>query len=483
PGLTKALTEDNASDVRGSAANALGSIGDRTAVPGLTKALTEDNASDVRGSAANALGSIGDRTAVPGLTKALTEDIDSIVRGSAANALGLILDPSCIEKLQIAITDSDAIVRSSIGKALIRFDDISTLSSIFELCKDENDKVRGVTLNALLSCHSPEKYHLLFQQCVFDDQDGINRTNAIRGLGLVGSSNDIPVLMRALYDKDAGARGEAARALVLLFPKINIDMQNEIADKLLGYWIACRHSDTFYSLSDAISRLPSDIVLKLMQKHEKEISGILSWKKEYSKELFLKIKMIARCSHELKILKYKVSKIATKVWRNEFRNSDDEISEDIHRFIKSEESSLWSKFNKISSSQSKKRFKEFDVQQVMETYWKGMARGDVHKEIRAGTGRVDLWVYYGLIPVIFELKMLESIREDYENGLMQLREYLKQNFVKYGVLFLFAEEEQLYNELFNRLNGNITKHISDQQTINVAIVKSWKPITPSSIRT
>ncbi len=55
---------------RGAAANALGIIGDKTAVPGLIKTLADDYPK-VRGSAAHALGAIGDKTAVPGLIKIL----------------------------------------------------------------------------------------------------------------------------------------------------------------------------------------------------------------------------------------------------------------------------------------------------------------------------------------------------------------------------------------------------------------------------
>ncbi len=58
PGLLK-LVEDSDSDVRSSAAYALGKIGDDQAIPGLLK-LVEDSDSDVRRSAADALGNIGE---------------------------------------------------------------------------------------------------------------------------------------------------------------------------------------------------------------------------------------------------------------------------------------------------------------------------------------------------------------------------------------------------------------------------------------
>jgi hypothetical protein len=64
--------------VRGNAAEALGNIGNREAVPGLIAALNQSDIS-VRSNAAEALGKIGNREAVPGLIAALN-DSDIYVR-------------------------------------------------------------------------------------------------------------------------------------------------------------------------------------------------------------------------------------------------------------------------------------------------------------------------------------------------------------------------------------------------------------------
>jgi len=68
--LIEAL-KDGDSDVRGSAANALGKIGDKSAVPQLIEALNFDHSTDffddsteVRRAAAEALGEIGDESAI-----------------------------------------------------------------------------------------------------------------------------------------------------------------------------------------------------------------------------------------------------------------------------------------------------------------------------------------------------------------------------------------------------------------------------------
>lgn len=89
PLLTEILRIDSYASVRGSAANALGRIGDRSAVPALGEALLDKEArEDIRGSAATALGQIGDRSAVPALSEALLDkEASDGIRGSAATAL------------------------------------------------------------------------------------------------------------------------------------------------------------------------------------------------------------------------------------------------------------------------------------------------------------------------------------------------------------------------------------------------------------
>ena len=91
PPLIKALKDKNFGIV-GRAASTLGWIGPEAsaAVPALTKVLTHDE-SEVRYSAAEALGKIGEQGAVPALTKAL-KDNNEYVRRAAADALGKIGD-------------------------------------------------------------------------------------------------------------------------------------------------------------------------------------------------------------------------------------------------------------------------------------------------------------------------------------------------------------------------------------------------------
>jgi HEAT repeat protein len=70
--------------VRSAACEALGAIGDASAVPALIKALGDG--SSVRSAACRALGAIGDASAVPALIKAL-QDGYWCVRSAACGAL------------------------------------------------------------------------------------------------------------------------------------------------------------------------------------------------------------------------------------------------------------------------------------------------------------------------------------------------------------------------------------------------------------
>jgi HEAT repeat protein len=96
PGLIDALEIRN-SGVREKVVNALGSIGDVSAVAHIIECLLDDD-SLVRSTAAEALGRIGDNTAVPALSNTLWDE-DPRVRCAAAVALGKIGDERAVNSL------------------------------------------------------------------------------------------------------------------------------------------------------------------------------------------------------------------------------------------------------------------------------------------------------------------------------------------------------------------------------------------------
>ncbi|MGB3404219.1 MAG: HEAT repeat domain-containing protein, partial [Microcoleaceae cyanobacterium] len=114
--LLIAALEDEDSDVRWSAARALGEIGSEVAVEPLIAALEHEDIF-VRRSAATALGEIGSEVAVEPLIAALEHE-DIFVRRSAATALGEIGSEVAVEALIAALADEDSFVRWSAARAL-----------------------------------------------------------------------------------------------------------------------------------------------------------------------------------------------------------------------------------------------------------------------------------------------------------------------------------------------------------------------------
>ena len=154
PKATKAVPvilnflKENSSEVRGSAATALGWIGSESALEALLETL-RDEASNVRGSAATALGWIGSEAAVAALLESL-HDEDSITRGSAATALGRIRSEAAVEALLEALNDEASDVRSSAATALGRIGSETAVEALLDTLKDEDSYIRSKAVMALV---------------------------------------------------------------------------------------------------------------------------------------------------------------------------------------------------------------------------------------------------------------------------------------------------------------------------------------------
>jgi hypothetical protein len=105
-----AALRDNDIEVRWKSAQALGEIGNPTAVDALVPLLVQkypyDGEYDVRRESAFALGKIRDRRAVPALIACLERDTDGHVRAAAAIALGQLNDRQAAVPLLKALDDT-----------------------------------------------------------------------------------------------------------------------------------------------------------------------------------------------------------------------------------------------------------------------------------------------------------------------------------------------------------------------------------------
>jgi len=250
------LLKDVDTKVRGSAATALAALGDRRAVEPLINALKDEDSMN-RGSAATALAALGDHRAVEPLINALKDEAPD-VRGSAATALGFLGDQRAIEPILALIYDAEAWPRSAAANALARLGGGEALVSLIRLCNDSDARVRGTALRACLSVLNTQM-SAQFMKTLRDDPDGINRTIAIEGLGLLGNPEAVAPVMECLWDSDAGARGEAARALVRLLPHVGEEKRKEIVSRLVGFWLHSHNNDAANAVYYAIRDMPLEL--------------------------------------------------------------------------------------------------------------------------------------------------------------------------------------------------------------------------------
>lgn len=150
--------KDTDSDVRRSAAQALGYTKDPSVVEPLIAAL-KDTDSGVRRNAAYALGYTKDPSAAEPLIAAL-KDTDSGVRRGAAYALSHIKDPSVVEPLIAALKDTDSRVRQSAAYALGNTEDPRAIEPLNKALKDLDHEVRqsaGKALDNMGNIKAPER--------------------------------------------------------------------------------------------------------------------------------------------------------------------------------------------------------------------------------------------------------------------------------------------------------------------------------------
>jgi hypothetical protein len=103
--------------IRAAAVEALGEVGDPSAIEALGQALAKDTDSGVREAAAEALGELGSPNAVQVLRSGL-KDADGVVREAVVEALADIGGPEAERVLRQALADSDEDVRDAAAAAL-----------------------------------------------------------------------------------------------------------------------------------------------------------------------------------------------------------------------------------------------------------------------------------------------------------------------------------------------------------------------------
>nr|WP_228014693.1 HEAT repeat domain-containing protein [Fortiea sp. LEGE XX443] len=203
------LLEDENSDVRSSATDALGEIKSETAIPGLLKLLEHGN-SDVRRNVADTLGEIKSKTAIPGLIQ-LLKDENSFVRYSAASALGAIKSETAIPGLIQLLEHENSDVRRSAESALRAIKSETAIPGLIQLLEHENSDVRRSAESALRAIKSKTGIPGLIQ--LLEDKNFDVRRSAASVLRAIKSETGIPGLIQLLEDENSDVRSSAASAL------------------------------------------------------------------------------------------------------------------------------------------------------------------------------------------------------------------------------------------------------------------------------
>jgi HEAT repeat protein len=134
---TTILKEDFDDGEREDAAEELGKLGDRAAVPALCAAV-RDPEPDVREAVAEALGRLADPAAGPDLVK-LLRDPEKKVRQEAVKALGLIGDHERVVDLLPMLGDRSSDIREETAEALGKIGSALALPALRRVVTEDGD--------------------------------------------------------------------------------------------------------------------------------------------------------------------------------------------------------------------------------------------------------------------------------------------------------------------------------------------------------
>lgn len=171
--------------------------------------LLEHKDPQVQYEAAEALGIIGDETAVSPLITALKRDEFSGVRWKAAEALSKIGNPA-VEQLIATLRFPDDDVRWKAAIALGEIGNPDSVGPLIALLEDEDRFVRSRVAHALSMIGEPAVGPLIKS---LEEGDPALRWGAVLALGKIKNPRAVESLIVTLADKEAMVRAEAASAL------------------------------------------------------------------------------------------------------------------------------------------------------------------------------------------------------------------------------------------------------------------------------
>ena len=167
--LIQEINNENPS-VRAQAIKELGKRKERDAVKLLIRVLESDPSSNVRESAAEALGQIGDPIGVESLTNSM-HDADISVRRASIVALGEIGDPRATMKLIPSLEDELFHIRIDTIRALGKLENPIPVPYLITAMNDRDEFIRFCAAEALGKIMDPRSVDPLIEKLNGPDQD------------------------------------------------------------------------------------------------------------------------------------------------------------------------------------------------------------------------------------------------------------------------------------------------------------------------
>lgn len=164
--------------------------------------------------AAEELGKLRDKNAVPALTEAL-KDEDQHVRGEAAEALGKTGNPSVLKPLLEAVKSEDDNTRWGAIQGLADLGDKKAVDALIGLLSHGDRNTRWKAATALGGLEDKKAVNALVK-ALQNDSDPFVRKGVIEALVKIGDKKAVNALVKAKSDKDETVRAYAAKALEML---------------------------------------------------------------------------------------------------------------------------------------------------------------------------------------------------------------------------------------------------------------------------
>ena len=203
PYLIKA-TKDESPEVRCASCEALGKLGDRGAIEPLKEVL-KDESPEVRCAAAEALGFLKNNTGLSILIQAIQDNTISYHRRcGVAKALGILEEPGAVPTLVSVLDDKNPILRREVIYALGKIKDKRAVEPLLERLKDESmPEIRVATTGALADIGEKTAIPQLVMKSLNDPATEV-RASASKALDRLIDQRAIPMLVELIKDEDAG---------------------------------------------------------------------------------------------------------------------------------------------------------------------------------------------------------------------------------------------------------------------------------------